>query len=63
MNTKFKFPLCPIQEKGRRIPLNIQDKVQEELDKLLAEGHIEKLDKCTSDCFFAPIVIRVKKLY
>ena len=61
VSTKFKYPLCPIQEKGRRIPMHIQDKVQAELDKLLAEGHIEKLDKCTSDCFIAPIVITVKK--
>ena len=61
VNTKFKYPLCPIQEKGTRIPIHIQDKVQAELDKLLAEGHIEKLDKCTSDCFIAPIVITVKK--
>ena len=61
MNTKFKYPLCPIKEKGRTIPIHIQDKVQAELDKLLAEGHIEKLDKCTSDCFIAPIVITVKK--
>ena len=61
VNTKFKYPLCPIQEKGRRISIHIQDKVQTELDKLLSEGHIEKLDKCTSDCFIAPIVITVKK--
>ena len=61
VSTKFKYPLCPIQEKGRRIPIHIQDKVQTELDKLLKEGHIEKLDKCTSDCFIAPIVITVKK--
>ena len=61
MNTNFKYLLCPIQEKGRRTPIHIQDKVQAELDKLLAEGHIEKLDKCTSGCFIAPIVITVKK--
>ena len=61
VSTKFKYPLCPIQEKGRRIPIHIQDKVQTELEKLLKEGHIKKLDKCTSDCFIAPIVITVKK--
>ena len=61
VNTKFKYPLCPIQEKGRRIPIHIQDKVQAELLKLLSEGHITKLDKCTSDCSIAPIVITVKK--
>ena len=61
VSTKFKYPLCPIQEKGRRIPIHIQDKVQTELEKLLSEGHIKKLDKCTSDCFIAPNVITVKK--
>ena len=61
VNTKFKYPLCPIQEKGRRIPIHMQDKVQAELSKLLSKGHITKLDKCTSDCFIAPIVITVKK--
>ena len=35
--------------------------MQIDLDKLLSEGHITKLDKCTSDCFIAPIVITVKK--
>ena len=27
----------------------------------MTEGHITKLDKCTSDCFIAPIVITLKK--
>ena len=53
---KFKYPLCPIQEKGRRTPIDIQDKVETEKIKLLTDGHITKLDKGTSDCFIAPIV-------
>ena len=61
VNTEFKNPLCPIQEKGRRIPIHIQEKMQAELSNLLSEGHITKPDKCTSDCFIAPIVITVKK--
>ena len=28
---------------------------------MLAEGHIQKMDKSTSDCFIPPIVITVKK--
>ena len=28
VNTKFKYPLCPIQEKGRQIPIHIQSKVE-----------------------------------
>ena len=34
--------------------------MQEDLEKLLSEGHISNLDKCTSDCFVAPIIITVK---
>ena len=61
VGSKFKFPLCSIQEKGGRIPIHIQDKIEKVIEKLLTEGHITKLDKCTSDCFIAPIVITVKK--
>ena len=61
VSTEFKYPLCTIQEKGRRILIHIQDKVQSELTNMLLEGHINKLDKCTSDCFIAQNVITVKK--
>ena len=61
VSTKFKYPLCPLQEKGRRIPIHIQEKVHKVMEKLLKEGHIKRLDKFTSDCFIAPIVITVKK--
>ena len=63
VSKKFKYLHCPLQEKGRRIPIHIQEKVQVEIDKLLREGHIERLDECTSDCFIAPIVITVKKIF
>ena len=61
VSSKFKYPLslCPMQEKGRRIPIHIQDKVEKKIEKLLTEDHMTKLDKCTSDCFIAPIVITV----
>ena len=39
VSTKFKYPLCPLQEKGRRISINIQEKVHVEMNKLLKEGH------------------------
>ena len=61
VNTTFNYPLCPIQEKGRRIPIHVQEKIEEKNDKLLREGHIQRLDKGTSDCFIAPIVVTVKK--
>ena len=31
VNTKFKYLLCPIQEKGRRIPIHLHDKKQLDL--------------------------------
>ena len=54
VNTTFKYPFCPIQEKGRRIPIHVQETVEKEIE-------IRKLDKCTSDCFIASFVITVKK--
>ena len=45
VSSKFKYPLCPIQEKGRRIPIHIQDNVENGIKKLLKEGHITMLDK------------------
>ena len=61
VSSKFKDPLCPIQAKGRRIPMHIQDMVETEINKLLTEGLITKLGKSTSEWFFAPIVMTVKK--
>ena len=57
----FKSPLVPIQEKGRRVPVHIQDKVGLEIQKLIQEGHVVKLNKCTSEHFISPIVITAKK--
>ena len=33
------------QQKGRRIPIQLQEKVDKEIEKLLKEGHIEKVKK------------------
>ena len=61
VNTNFHSRLIPVQEKGRRVPIHILDKVEKEIKNLVADGHIEKLDNCTNDCFIAPIVITAKK--
>ena len=39
------------QQKGRRIPIQLQNQVDEEINKLLKEGHIEKVDKIKEDVF------------
>ena len=49
-------------KKGRRIPINVQDKVNIELMKLLDEKkHIIKLSSCPEKYFHSPIVVTVKK--
>ena len=43
------------------MPIHLQPKVKIELEKLLNEGHIEKLNNCSDQFFISPIVITVKK--
>ena len=59
--TNLKFPLVARQIKGRKVPIHIQDKVANEIKLLVEQGHLEKLDKCTTDFFIAPIVLTAKK--
>ena len=61
MHPVLKDPLVPIKEKGRRVPIHIQDKVGTEIRNLIKEGHIVNLNNCTSDHLVAPVVIIAKK--
>ena len=60
---QFKIPqnYRVIHQKGRKVPIHLQPKVKIELEKLLNEGHIEKLNICSDQFFISPIVITVKK--
>ena len=49
------------QQKGRRLPIQLQNQVDKEIDKLLKERHIEKVDKIQDDVFIQPTIITVKK--
>ena len=49
------------QQKGRRIPGNLQDKVNMELKKLLDEKHIIKLSSCPGKYFISPIAVTLKR--
>ena len=49
------------QQKGRRIPIQLQDQVDKEIEKLLKDNHIEKVEKIQVDVFIQPTVITVKK--
>ena len=59
--TNFKDPLIPRQVKGCKVPIHLQDRVTSMIKKLIKDKHIEKLEKCTTDNFFAPIVLTAKK--
>ena len=49
------------QQKGRRIPIQLQEQVDKEIEKLLKEGRIEKIDKIQDDVFIQPTIITVEK--
>ena len=57
----FFETLTPIQQKGRRVPITLQDKVDQEISKLLQQVHIEKLEECSDKKLVSPIVITVKR--
>ena len=51
---------APIQQKGRRVPLHLLEKVEVELEKLIKDKQITKLEKCPDDLFVNPVVLTVK---
>ena len=57
----FKQNHAPIQQKGRRVPLHLLEKLEMELDILIQDKQITKLEKCPDDLFVSPVVIKVKK--
>ena len=50
-----------IQQKGRPIPIHLQQSVEKEIEKLIKQGHIEKANNIDENCFVSPAVITVKK--
>ena len=49
------------QQKGRRIPIQLQEQVDKEIQNLLEQGHIQKVNNIKDDVFIQPVVITVKK--
>ena len=52
VHTKFKPPFVPTQQKGRRVPVAVQSRVETELKRLMADGHVQE----------DPQMIRIEKL-
>ena len=58
---KFHRNFQPKLQKGRRVPINLQERVNNEIKKLLEERHIEKLNNCSDHYFISPIVMTIKR--
>ena len=61
VKSKFHKNFQPKHQKGRRVPINLQGRVNSEIKTLFEEGHIEKLNNCSDQYFISPIVITVKR--
>ena len=64
-DTEIKIQLkpghIPTKQKARPIPLHLQNEVEKEINRLITEGHLEKIQNVDEDCFVSPVVITVKK--
>ena len=49
------------EQRGRRIPIQLQKAVDSEIQRLLREGHIEGVNDIKDAAFMQPTVITVKK--
>ena len=58
---EFKQNAKITQQKGRRVPVQLKEAVQKEIERLLEERHIEKVNEVTDKQFIQPVVITVKK--
>ena len=61
VKANFKKDMKPTQQRGRRIPVHLQESVLKEINRLQEEGHIKKVDVTNEDVFIQPTVITVKK--
>ena len=59
--TQFLKEFKALQQRGRHVPIHIQEKVENEIRSLIDQGHIVRLEKCSDQQFISPIVITVKK--
>ena len=61
MRTQFNKEFIPVQQKGRRVSVHQQKRVEKEPNKFINQKHIIKLDKCSDRQLISPIVITAKK--
>ncbi len=59
-DVQFKPKMEIKQQKGRRILIHMRKAVETELEKLIKEGHVEKLEEVGEDIFVSPVVVTRK---
>ena len=63
-DTEIKIQLkpghIPVEQKARPVPLQLQEDVGRDLEKVIKSGHLEKIKDVDEDCFVSPVVITVK---
>ncbi len=59
-DVQFNQKMTIMQQKGRRIPVHMQKAVESEIEKLISEGHIEKLEEVGEDILISPVVVTRK---
>ena len=50
-----------LQQKGRRVPLQLQTAVDKNKKNLMNAGHFEKIENITDEMFVQPVVTTVEK--
>ena len=58
---KLKYESKVMQQKRKRVPIQLQKSVVAEIKWLLIESHTEEIDKPKDDVFIQPTVITVKR--
>ena len=60
VQAEFFKTFTPKQQKRRRVPITLQDKIDKEIGELVQQGHLENFEECSDKYFVSPIVITVK---
>ena len=57
----FKENFKPTQYKGRIVPTHLLERVEKELENLIEDKQLKRLEKCSDKNFISPVIITVKK--
>ena len=62
MKIEFKKNAKISQQDTRRVPLQLQEAVEQEIDKLLAKGYIRRVENISDEVLIQPVVKKDKSV-